>query len=120
MPGVLAHNELFGNVRIGGFRRSVETVLRRFYHRHRVSVRVHIHISGNVASVRKHGIRVAQLGRRIFSLFGAHPAAGSGVSRLDLPGSVPVELFHGFARVAENPVVPAQLSEPFLAIKLLV
>ena len=43
-------------------------------------------IVGNIrhlraASIRKHGIRVAQLGRRIFSLFGAHPAAGSGVSR---------------------------------------
>lgn len=37
-------------------------------------------------SVRKHSIRVAQIGRRIFSLLGGHPTAGCCVSFLDLPG----------------------------------
>ena len=45
------------------------------------NIPVRFRIGGHCISIRKHSIRVAQHRRRIFSLFGAHPAAGSGVSR---------------------------------------
>ena len=67
--------------------RAVKQSLRRFNDCYRVPVRVHIHIGRHSVPICKHGIRVAQLGRRIFSLFGAHPASRGCVSRLDFPGS---------------------------------